>query len=117
MIPYFPDFVFVNDDSIQRQNVPNVLRSEMETGPQKTRPIQSVGFFNVQMEISICDEKLNDFRKWFNLDLKSGANWFLMNDPFDGVLRRFRFLTYDLNWRKRGDILAASVSLEAYDEL
>lgn len=115
MIPVFPDFIFVDDDGIERTSLSNVVRSEMEVGPQKTRPIQSVGFYNLTMNVSICDEDLGNFLNWFRSELKYGSNWFLMNDPLDGVQRRFRFLTYEITWRKRGSLLTSSFELEAYD--
>ena len=117
MIPSFPSYIFVDDSSLQRVTMPNVLRSEMEIGPQKTRPIQSEGFFQVSMQVSICCSKLNEFRAWFKNELKFGANWFLMPDPFDGTERRFRFVEYELNWSKSGDVLLSQFILEAYDEL
>lgn len=117
MIPNFPDFIFLDDSSIERDQVPNVVRSDMDIGPAKTRPIQSVGFFNISFSVSICEDKLFDFRKWYNKDLKYGANWFIMNDPLDGVERRFRFLEYNNRWQKRGSILINRFTLEAYDEL
>lgn len=116
MIKTFPTFIFVDDNSLRRISVPNVIRSEMETGPQKTRPIQTDGFFNVAMSVSICTDKLTEFRSWFK-SIKSGADWFLMRDPFDGTTRRFRFVEYENEWQKRGNLLTNSFMLEAYDEL
>lgn len=116
MIPSFPKYVFIDDSSLERINIPNVLRSEMETGPQKTRPIQSVPMFNIRMNISICEDDLLNFKTWFK-DLKFGSNWFLMNDPFDGTERRFRITNYDLSWKKLGDLLTSAIVVEAYDEL
>lgn len=117
MIPSFPKYVFINDQGLQRSMMNNVVRSEMEVGPQKTRPIQSTPMFQAAMEITICDDKLTAFRTWFRNDIGSGAYWFLMNDPFDGVKRRFRFVNYDFSWSKMGTLLKTSIVLEAYDEL
>lgn len=112
----FPSFVFIDDTSLQRVSMENVIRSEMEVGPQKTRPIQSVPLFQVSMDVSLCDPKLIDWRIWWR-DINYGSNWFLMNDPFDGTVRRFRFVDTEIVWNKSGNIYRSSFVLEAYDEL
>lgn len=117
MIPSFPNYVFINDQGLQRVSVENTIRSEMEIGPQKSRPIQSVPMFQVSMNISICDDKLTEWRTWWRTQIGSGAYWFLMNDPFDGTRRRFRFVTGELSWQKDGNLLISQAVLEAYDEL
>lgn len=117
MISSFPGFIFVDDNSLVRDNVSNILRSSMEVGPQKTRPIQSTPLFNLTMSVSICEKDLLLFRQWFNGETNFGSNWFMMNDPFDGTRRRFRFLDPEFSWRKNGDVLTTSFILEAYDEL
>lgn len=117
MIPKFPSYIFIDDNSLQRATTSNVLRSEMEVGAQKTRPIQSKPMFQTSMSISMRTERLIDFRTWFNNDLKFGAQWFTLNDPFDGTIRRFRFIEYDLTWKKTGNLLQSEIKLEAYDEL
>lgn len=117
MMTNLPAYVFIDDSTLSRQDVPNVLRSEMEVGPQKTRPIQSIPLYNLGANISVCLEDFDLFRAWYRNDLKSGAYWFLMNDPFNGVKRRFRFAAYDLTWQKTGNLMSASVTLEAYDGL
>ena len=51
-------------------------------------------------------------------EIGSGAYWFLLNDPYDGTERRFRFFQHDGEWIKIGeDVLKTSIVLEAYDEL
>lgn len=117
MIISFPDYIFIDDNGLERANTPNVLRSEMEVGPQKTRPIQTTPMFQVSMSISMRANRLAEFRTWFNQDIRFGAYWFLMSDPFDGVKRRFRFIDYELAWEKTGNLVRSKIVLEAYDEL
>lgn len=116
-MPVFPTYVFINDVGLQRAQMNNVLRSEMEVGPQKTRPIQSTPLFQVQMPISICADKLTEFRTWFKNSLGYGSYYFLMNDPFDGTRRRFRFVETEFSWEKTGNNLQTTITLESYDEL
>jgi hypothetical protein len=117
MIPSFPNYIFIDDSSLQRVTRDNLVKSDMEIGPQKSRPKQSVPMYQISMRVSICDDKLNTWRAWFRTNLGSGAYWFLMNDPFDGTRRRFRFVETELNWVKSGNLLQTSFVLEAYDEL
>lgn len=117
MIPSFPTYVFINDEGLQRGTVNNVLRSDMEIGPQKTRPIQTTPLFQVSMQISMCYDKLIDWRTWWKNQIGSGAYYFLMNDPFDGVQRRFRFISGEMMWAKDGNLLMATAVVEAYDAL
>lgn len=117
MIPQFPKYIFIDDSTLSRANVNNVRRSEMEVGPQKTAPIQSIPLFNVSMEISFEVKKLADFRRWFLNDIGSGAYWFSLKDPFDGTLRRFRFAENEFSLSKAGNLFRTSIILEAYDEL
>lgn len=117
MMPTFPKYIFIDDSSLQRVTMDNVLRSEMEVGPQKTRPIQSVPMMQISFSASICDDKLLNFRTWFRNDLGSGARYFLMYDPFDGERRRFRFVETEISWSKVGTLLSTKFVMEAYDEL
>ena len=114
MMPRLPTYIFVNDESIQKGKAPNVIRSEMEAGIQKTRRKQSASMYNVSFEVSICDDKEQDFWTWFETELGDGAYWFLMKDPISGVEKRFRFVSYDLVWKKQGDVLTSNFPLESY---
>lgn len=117
MIVTLPNYVFVDDTSIIRQNTPNTVRSTMEVGPQKTRPIQSIPMVNYQMTISIPSKKSGDFDDWFINDLNWGSNFFLMKDPLDGIERRFRFADTELQFSKSGTLLKAPIILETYHGL
>lgn len=117
MMPVFPSYIFIDDSTLQRSTVSNVLKSQMEVGPQKTRPIQSIPMFGVSLNVSLCADDLLSFRTWFRNEVGSGAYWFLMNDPFDGVRRRFRFAETEFAWSKGGNILSSNFVLESYDEL
>lgn len=116
MIPRLPDYIFVDDSSLQRKNRDNVLRSEMEVGPQKTRPIQSRPMFEVNFSVSICEDKLSAFNTWWREQIAYGAFWFRLNDPFDGETKRFRFTETVITWKKRGTVFESTFSLEGYDE-
>lgn len=117
MIPKFPNYIFINDEGLERSNTSNVIRSEMEVGPQKTRPKQSTPMFQTAINISMRTNRLTDFRTWFKNEINFGAYWFLMNDPFDGTQRRFRFVEYEFAWQKTGNLFQTKIVLEAYDEL
>lgn len=117
MIPNLPKYVFIDDSTLVRTTLSNIIRSDMEVGPQKTRKIQSVPMFNISMQISIHKKNFSNFRSWYLNEVGSGALWFLMFDPIDGTQRRFRFTEGELQWTKSGNLFRSSIVLEAYDEL
>ena|SRR5690606_20765654 len=110
----FPEYIFIDDSSLQRVSMNNVIRSEMEIGPQKTRAIQSIPLFQTSMNVSLCDDKLSNWKSWFS-SIRYGQNWFLMNDPFDGIKKRFRFVDTEISWSKTGNLYQTQFVLEAYD--
>lgn len=113
-----PKYVFLDDSTMVRADVPNLIRTKMEAGPDKIKKIQTTPLFNCSCDVSINVSRLKDFRTWKANDLNGGSSWFLMNDPFDGVKRRFRFiLDNEIEWTKAGNLLTAKFVLEGYDEL
>lgn len=113
----FPKYIFIDDLTIKRTYAPNIIRSEMETGPNKTRPINSVPLFYLSFEIAMPVGRFKDFNQWFHNDLRSGALWFLLHDPIDGTRRRFRFFETEIEWSKAGNLMRTAIVIEGYDEL
>lgn len=111
-----PSYIFVNDLTIRIAKMPNVLRSEMEAGMQRTRKLQSRTTKQYSCELSICTDKEASFDEWFDSDLASGAFWFLMNNPINGKEQRFRFVEYEITWTKTGDVLTSPIILESYGD-
>lgn len=112
-----PKFIFIDDSTIARKNYPNVIRSEMESGPVKQRPINSVPMFGLSFDVSINKAKFTEFRTWFINDLLRGTLWFTMKDPITGQLIKVRFADTELEWLKAGNLMRSSFVLEAYDAL
>lgn len=114
MIPNFPDFIFIDDSTLNYTPLDNVVRSQMEVGPQKTRPMACKPMFQIAFTARICGlQDFNRYKFWFNNELNYGSNWFLLIDPFDGVEKRFRFSTTSFSWSKFDEIYSATFSLEA----
>lgn len=111
----FPNYIFIDDSSIEFATVDNVLRSDIEVGPVKTRPIQSRPMFNVKFDVSVCDEDFPKFKTWF-ASVKYGAYWFFMNHPLTGVNTKVRFLETQLTWSKVGSLFQSEFTLEGYDD-
>jgi hypothetical protein len=109
----FPRFIFIDDTTIEREQPQNILRSEMEVGPQKTKPIQSIPLFNISFEIALPFHRFKDYNDWFK-SVRYGADWFLLRDPIDGALKRFRIVEYD-TFKKEGSLMRSRVKVEAYD--
>lgn len=110
----FPEFIFIDDASLSRRIRDNVIRSQMEVGPDKTRPIQSIPLVEISMTVSYSTKRVSEFRSWFS-SIGHGAYWFLLKDPFDGSLKKFRFANTDIDWKKSGSLMRADVVLEGYD--
>lgn len=115
MVPVFPTYVFINDLSLSRQIQKNILRSELEVGPKKTRPVACKPMVQIQFTVNICDEDFQNFLTWFRSDIGYGSFWFLMNDPFDGVRKRFRFVNTDIAFQKANHLYQATFLIETYD--
>lgn len=116
MIPSFPDFVFIDDSSLTYTSLENVLRSQMEVGPPKTRPMACKPMFQISFTGRICGlTDFNRFKFWFKSELQYGSNWFLLIDPFDGIEKRFRFVNTQFSWAKFDEIYTATFTLEAVD--
>lgn len=114
----FPRYVFIDDATLSRATLNNIVRSEMEVGPDKTRPIQSVPMFNISFSVAVPVSRFNEFNTWLRNDNLNGTAWFLLKDPFDGVKKRFRFVNPEFRWVKTGvNLLMTEFTLEGYDEL
>lgn len=111
----FPKYIFIDDSTVIRTNVPNVVRSDMEVGPQKTRRIQNTPLFNVAFSVSFAKHRFTEFQLWYRNDINAGTAWFLMNDPMDGIERRFRFVNTELEFSRSANLIRTSFVLEAYD--
>ena len=75
----FPSFIFIDDRSLVRAYQNNVLRSQMEVGPQKTRPIQSKPLMQISFNVSIHVDDLNNFNNWFYDDVVvSRGTWAML---------------------------------------
>lgn len=116
-MPKFPDWIFINDETLQRFEIDNLVKSEMEIGPQKTRPKQSVPLFNTTIDISFTEDKYNDWITWKRDDLQFGASWFLMKDPFNGEKIKARIINNDSALQKKGNLIFTQLIIESYNVL
>lgn len=111
----FPKFVFIDDSTVDRGMPDDIVRSEMEVGPQKTRPKQNAPLYQVSFEASIPSRKFQEFNSWYRNDIKR-TGWFMLYDPVDGIRKRFRIVEME-SWKKFGTLMRSTMTLEAYDEL
>lgn len=111
----FPKYIFIDDSTVNHSYQPNVIRSEMDVGPQKTRPIQSRPLYSIAFGVAIPVRRFPEFQTWFFTTLRSGTSWFLLKDPIDGTEKRFRFVETDLEWTKSGNLMRSAFVIEAYN--
>lgn len=116
MIPRFPDYIFIDDSTLEETRVSNVISSEFETGPRQYRP-QSC---STRYELSfLARVHIDDYRKfldWFERVLRQGSSWVLLKDHVQcsNYCFKYRFINEDLQFTKRGDIFEFQVNLERY---
>lgn len=111
----FPNFVFIDDSSINFTRVQNSIRSNMEVGLPKTKKNQSIPSFILSFSASIHLDNSKNFFLWFDKDINSGNDFFLLRNPLTGVVEKFRFLNTEISWRKNGKILTSEFILEGYN--
>lgn len=109
----FPKYIFIDDTTIETGPADNVLRSEMEVGPQKTRPIQSIPMIETRFEIAISESRLGEFKNWIR-SIGYGSQFFIMFDPTDGVEKKFRIVEMDA-LAKSGTLYRSRLTVESYD--
>lgn len=115
MITNFPDFIFIDDGTLNLTYADNVVRSQMEVGPQKTRPAACKPMFQIAFTARICGLlDFNRYRFWFNNEISYGSSWFLLIDPIDGIEKRFRFANTQFTWSKSNNIYTATFTLESF---
>ena len=116
-MPRFPEWVFINDETLTRSAVSNLVVSEMETGVPKTRPKQSNPLFLTSMDCSIEFEKYSEWMSFVNNDLKYGASWFIMIDPFDGRRIKAKIMNPEEQMQKRGNLVFMKLNIMSYNDL
>ena len=113
MIPSLPNYIFIDDSTLTFQTMDNITRSEMEVGPQKTRPIDCKPMTQISFTARVCGRTdFASFQTWWKEELSYGASWFLMIDPFDGLEKRYRFANTQIQWVKLNEIYTSTFNLE-----
>lgn len=112
----FPDYIFIDDSTLEIIYLENILREEMSNGMAKTKVMQFSPIMNLFFEVSTHKGNLSKFNNWFRNEIRSGASFFLMRDPIDGEMRRYRFAETNISWKKDGTLFLSSFVLEAYGE-
>ena len=68
MIAQFPKYIHIEDSTIKTSILENVVRSEMEVGPQKTRAKASLTLMTYSFEIVFCKSKISNFLSWKGIE-------------------------------------------------
>jgi len=75
-----------------QQAEPNVIRSDVEIGPAKTRRRYTLPIINVKAGMVMTGDELKIFDTFYHGALMSGALRFLFRDPVSGTEKEFRFI-------------------------
>ncbi len=98
--------------SVQSAVVDNVVRTEMETGPQKQRLKDRVFYMRHSGEMRIKTAKLSTFLDFFNLDADQGCTPFEWSDPFTAATKMYRFIGQPSINHISGDLVSVSFTVE-----
>lgn len=92
-MPALPNYVQILRPGFSEQPDFKVDRTEMESGPAKQAPINSLATVPRPMTLAI-KEKADylSFRTWVRVDLVNGSGWFDWTDPIDGVTKSARIV-------------------------
>jgi len=74
------------------QAEPNIIRSDVEVGPAKTRRRYTKPIINIKASMVVTAAQLQVFDDFYHGPLMSGALRFLFKDPRTGVQKEFRFI-------------------------
>ncbi|AZW31500.1 hypothetical protein CS343_15135 [Bordetella bronchiseptica] len=90
-----------------------VLRTDMDGGIAKQRPQYTTPIVTREVTLQVPSrvEKLS-FDAWFGKEIAGGSDWFLWEDPIDGVVKQGRIVGGALQWTSPGRVWRAAVQLE-----
>jgi hypothetical protein len=91
MIADFPSYLILQPGSYSTTFDPGIYRTEMDSGPAKTRPkkCRTMKIFNVLYHACSIENKLA-FETWWKSDIKMGALWFKWYDIETKTILRTR---------------------------
>lgn len=80
-------------DGFSYQEVPNVIRSEVEVGAAKVRRRYTRSIVNISAGMVVDSDGVKDFQTFYDFTLHSGVNSFLYQDPVMGKDVEMRFVS------------------------
>lgn len=79
------------DNPVRQQRDSAMLRSDMDTGPAKTRRRFTAVVRHYSGSILVDSAQLVTFESFYSTDIAEGALWFDWEDPRDGSVAELRF--------------------------
>lgn len=98
--------------SVQSRPVDNVIKTEMESGPQKQRLKDRVIYYRHSGEIRIRIAKLATFLDFYNLDADQGCTPFEWTDPYTAVTKLYRFVSQPTISHILADLVSVAFEVE-----
>lgn len=111
----FPDYVAVTSRSFARRLRASVQRSEFQRGPDKQRKVRNKLRREMTISCTICNDNVADFDSWIENDLGNGAGNFRFLDPVDGIYKKARLISEDIqqvNADERIDLVNFTLDIE-----
>lgn len=81
-----PSYVIPIAEGYGEENMPAVLRTEMESGPPKQAMVGGISMWQMTPTFYITTSaNLAAFKTWVRVTLRNGADWFDYADPVAGA--------------------------------
>ena len=113
----FPNYAILLFEGFAENPASNVSRTEMESGPPKQATTSSRGMVERPVVYALeSPAQYQSFKDWVK-SIGGGADWFLWNDPVDGVQKPARIVSGQISYKPRVSTLQswrASFSLETW---
>lgn len=119
MIATFPNYMQVLFDGYSESMLPNLIRTEMESGPLKQRSTQCRVIKQVKIKYNVCStETYKEFLAWYRNEIGNGSGAFYWTDPLDETIKRARIIGGGLQSRPvnyLGSAWEIDLNLEVWD--
>lgn len=111
----FPDFLFIDDSSVEFNRPDNLVRAEMGNGVFKSKVKQTIPTSRISFDVYTKRGNLGLFNKWL-ASLNWGADHFLMRSLVNGEIKKFRFIKSEFTWSSEGNLITTKFELEYYGD-
>lgn len=119
VLPIWPSVFPAPSNNYKVVRVPQVIRSQMDTGLTRTRKRFSINIKTVDLTWEMTDEEFGYFEAWMeNYGVSDGAAWFYMDLALGDEMQQTKVRligSFSSDWSSAGFYWNVSAKLEVYD--